>query len=126
MYFIYIDFLNSYVCFFYVVVILLLVVVIIVIMLLLSFCWLCEQIVGQEKFEWWVKWILNGECEYVINSDGYEWLFCVSCVIDYLLVELIEVREECNCVDILICIFVVQDVKIGFSNCQFFDNQLMI
>lgn len=122
MHFTYIDPLSSYTRALYAAAILSL--VIIAMMLLLSFRWLREQTAGQEKLERRAKRILNGEREYAINIDGHEWPPGASRAIDHLLAELIEVREERNRVDTLIRTFAAQDAKTGFSNRQFFDNQL--
>lgn len=124
MHFSYIDPLSSYARSLYAVAILSLVVVIVAMTLLLSFRWLREQTAGQEKLEWRAKRILNGEREHAIHSEGHEWPPCASRAIDHLLAELIEVREERNRVDTLIRTFAAQDAETGFSNRQFFDNQL--
>lgn len=124
MHFTYIDPLSSYARSLYAAAILSLAVIVIAMTLLLSFRWLREQTAGQEKLEWRAKRILNGEREHAIRSEGHEWPPCASRAIDHLLAELIEVREERNRVDTLIRTFAAQDAQTGFSNRQFFDNQL--
>ncbi|AJJ62406.1 RNase E specificity factor CsrD [Yersinia aldovae] len=124
MHFTYIDPLKSYTRSLYAAAILSLVVVLVGLTLLLSFRWLRDQTAGQEKLERRAKRILNGEREYAIRSEDYEWPPCASRAIDHLLAELAEVREERNRVDTLIRTFAAQDGKTGLNNRQFFDNQL--
>ncbi|CNI44736.1 RNase E specificity factor CsrD [Yersinia pekkanenii] len=124
MHFTYIDPLSSYVRSFYALSVLSLAAAVIAMALLLSFRWLRDQTAGQEKLERRAKRILNGEREYAIHSEGYEWPPCASRAIDRLLAELIEVREERNRVGTLIRTFAARDAKTGLSNRQFFDNQL--
>ncbi|CNK78542.1 regulatory protein CsrD [Yersinia mollaretii] len=124
MHFTYIDPLNSYARSLYAVAIMSLAALVIALTLWLSFRWLREQTAGQEKLEWRAKRILNGEREHAVRSEGHEWPPCASRAIDHLLAELIEVRAERNRVDTLIRTFAAQDAKTGFSNRQFFDNQL--
>ncbi len=124
MYFTYIDPLKSYTRSAYAAAMLSLIVVLVVLTLLLSFRWLRAQTAGQEKLERRAKRILNGEREYAIRGDNYEWPSCASRAIDHLLAELVDAREECNRVDTLIRTFAAQDAKTGLNNRQFFDNQL--
>ncbi|MDN0124808.1 RNase E specificity factor CsrD [Yersinia aleksiciae] len=124
MHFTYIDPLNSYARSLYAVAILSLVTLVIALTLWLSFRWLREQTSGQERLEWRAKRILNGEREHGIRSEGHEWPPSASRAIDHLLAELTEVRAERHRVDTLIRTFAAQDAKTGFSNRQFFDNQL--
>ncbi|CNI46998.1 regulatory protein CsrD [Yersinia massiliensis] len=124
MHFTYIDPLNSYTRSLYAMAILSLAAMVIALTLLLSFRWLREQTAGQEKLERRAKRILSGERENAIRSEGHEWPPCASRAMDHLLAELAEVRAERNRVDILIRTFAAQDAKTGFSNRQFFDNQL--
>ncbi|MCB5309926.1 RNase E specificity factor CsrD [Yersinia massiliensis] len=124
MHFTYVDPLNSYTRSLYAMAILSLAAMVIALTLLLSFRWLREQTAGQEKLERRAKRILSGERENAIRSEGHEWPPCASRAMDHLLAELAEVRAERNRVDILIRTFAAQDAKTGFSNRQFFDNQL--
>lgn len=124
MYFTYIDPLKSYTRSAYAAAMLSLIVVLVVLTLLLSFRWLRAQTAGQEKLERRAKRILNGEREYAIRGEDYEWPSCASRAIDHLLAELVDAREECNRVDTLIRTFAAQDAKTGLNNRQFFDNQL--
>ncbi|AHK18834.1 RNase E specificity factor CsrD [Yersinia similis] len=124
MHFNYIDPLGSYARSIYAAAILSLVVVVIALTLLLSFRWLRDQTVGQEKLERRARRILSGEREHAVRSEDYEWPPCASRAIDHLLSELMEVRAERNRVDTLIRTFAAQDAQTGLSNRQFFDNQL--
>ncbi|MEY4922748.1 MAG: hypothetical protein RLY17_1465 [Pseudomonadota bacterium] len=124
MHFTYIDPLKSYTRSAYAAAMLSLIVVLVVLTLLLSFRWLRAQTAGQEKLERRAKRILNGEREYAIRGDNYEWPSCASRAIDHLLAELVDAREECNRVDTLIRTFAAQDARTGLNNRHFFDNQL--
>lgn len=126
LYLVYVDLMVNYFCLLLIIVLLLIFIGFMVVIIFFVVCWICCQLVGQELLELCFMCILSGECGLQVCGLVYEWLVSISSVLDMLLLELQFVSDQCSWMDMFICFYVVQDLKIGLNNCLFFDNQLVM
>ncbi|MGL5990937.1 MAG: RNase E specificity factor CsrD [Plesiomonas sp.] len=92
--------------------------------LILGLNWLREQLIGAEILEDRARLILNKGIEDIPQRDPREWPQSASIVLDRLMVELQDARQERSRFDTFIRSHTFLDQLTGVSNRMFFDNQL--